>query len=356
MRLRCRLSAPWVWLSLACALISLPALAHEIRPAYLKLTELTADQASQIGALNADAMTRMQGAAFFYEASLRQPQIDGRFLGLDLATNCEATQLSASLTDEALVEISLLSCPDEDLRRVDILGLERTMIDTLLSLSRLDGSVENNLITAAEGSLDLHTDSAALPVYLLIGFEHLVLGYDHILFVLMLLYLVSTPRQILWVVSSFTLAHSLTLALSAFGIVIVAQRPIEAAIAASIVLLAYETLTNRRSLSHRVPELVAFAFGLIHGLGFAGALSEIGLPEGSQLGALLLFNLGIELGQLLIVIAALVLAVAARRALRPHINDTALDHVSAIPAILIGGIASYWFIQRAAQILLPFLA
>ncbi|MDF1765505.1 MAG: HupE/UreJ family protein [Gammaproteobacteria bacterium] len=328
------------------------AQAHEIRPAYLKITQLGASDLVSYD----DVDLEESAGNVFYEASLRQPQIDGRFLGLDLATNCATTPQSASLSGEALIEVSLLRCNEEGLTKVEILGLERTMIDTLVSITDTQGSISNHLITAQEASLDLSVSKAALPVYLLIGFEHLVLGYDHILFVLMLLYLVSTPRQILWVVSSFTLAHSLTLALSAFGIVIVAQRPIEAAIAASIVLLAYETLTNRRSLSHRVPELVAFAFGLIHGLGFAGALSEIGLPEGSQLGALLLFNLGIELGQLLIVIAALVLAVAARRALRPHINDTALDHVSAIPAILIGGIASYWFIQRAAQILLPFLA
>jgi hypothetical protein len=164
----------------------------------------------------------------------------------------------------------------------------------------------------------------------------------------MLLYLVSKPRQLFWVVSSFTLAHSLTLALSALGFVIVAQRPIEAAIAASIVLLAYETLTNRHSLSHRFPALLAFCFGLIHGLGFAGALSEIGLPEDSRLGALLLFNIGIEIGQIAIVVSVMITLYLLPLQRLPL---PVLIWLRALPAVAIGGVASYWFIERAAQIL-----
>lgn len=323
--------------------------AHEIRPAYLKVTQLgTSDLVSYD-----DVDLEESSGKVFYEASLRQPQIEGRFLGLDLATNCTTTPRSASLSGEALIEVSILRCNEEGLTQIEIIGLERTMIDTLVSITDTQGSVSNHLITAQEASLDLSVAAAALPVYLLIGFEHLVLGYDHILFVLMLLYLVSRPRQILWVVSSFTLAHSLTLALSAFGIVIVAQRPIEAAIAASIVLLAYETLTNKQSLSHRTPALVAFAFGLIHGLGFAGALSEIGLPENSRLGALVLFNVGIELGQILIVLAAMAGVFVIRSIARTRLNGRWQARLNAAPAIAIGGIASYWFIERAAQILLP---
>ena len=335
-----------------------PLSAHEIRPAYLKLTQLSPAEAERLAGENEDYGSATQ----FFESSLRQPQIDGRFLGLDLASNCTATQRSASLSDEALIEIATLACGDEGLSSIEILGLDRTMIDTLVSITYLDGSVLNRLITAQESTLDLGTSTAALPVYLLIGFEHLVLGYDHILFVLMLLYLVSRPRQILWVVTSFTLAHSLTLALSALGIVLVAQRPIEAAIAASIVLLAYETLSMRARpaedtpLSHRFPALVAFSFGLIHGLGFAGALSEIGLPEDSRLGALLLFNIGIELGQIAIVVAALVLLFAVRRTVFAKLAPGARRLLGELPAIAIGGVASYWFIDRALQIVAPLLS
>jgi len=323
------------------------AQAHEIRPAYLKLTQIGADEAAVL--VNDEDFVANQDSTYF-EASLRQPQIDGRFLGLDLGTNCISQLTSANLSGEALIEISLLSCGDGGLQQIDILGLDRTMIDALVSITRLDGSESNHLITAQETSLDLSSAAATLPAYLLVGFEHLVLGYDHILFVLMLLYLVSKPRQLFWVVSSFTLAHSLTLALSALGFVIVAQRPIEAAIAASIVLLAYETLTNRHSFSHRFPALVAFCFGLIHGLGFAGALSEIGLPEGSQLSALLLFNIGIEIGQIAIVVGVMI---ALHVLPLQRLTLLVQTWLRALPAVAIGGVASYWFLERAAQILAP---
>ena len=329
------------------------AQAHEIRPAYLKLTQIGADEAASL--VNDVDFVAIQDSTYF-EASLRQPQIDGRFLGLDLGTNCISQLTSANLSGEALIEVSLLSCGDGGLQQIDILGLDRTMIDALVSIKRLDGSESNHLITAQETSLDLSSTAATLPAYLLVGFEHLVLGYDHILFVLMLLYLVTRPRQIFWVVTSFTLAHSLTLALSALGFVIVAQLPIEAAIAGSIVLLAYETLSDRQSLSHRFPALVAFSFGLIHGLGFAGALSEIGLPEDSRLGALLLFNVGIELGKIVIVIAVLALLFLLRKALGTRVSMGSRQVLRALPAVAIGGVASYWFFERALQILSPLLS
>ena len=330
--------------------IGSPAHAHEIRPAYLKLTQLSVNDAASMTTTGELAIS---STSVFFEASLRQPQIDGRFLGLDLATNCAAQLTSASLSGEALIEVSLLSCGDDSLQKIEILGLDRTMIDALVSITRLDGSDSNHLITAQETSLDLGSDSTVLPAYLLVGFEHLVLGYDHILFVLMLLYLVSKPRQIFWVVSSFTLAHSLSLALSALDVFIVAQRPIEAAIAASIVLLAYEILTDRRSFSHRFPSLVAFSFGLIHGLGFAGALSEIGLPEGSRFSALLLFNIGIEMGQIAIVMGVLI---ALRLLPLRRLSLPTQAWLRSAPAVVIGGVASYWFLERAFAIVLPLIS
>jgi hypothetical protein len=119
------------------------------------------------------------------------------------------------------------------------------------------------------------------------------------------------------------------------------------------VLLAYETLTDRQSLSHRFPALVAFSFGLIHGLGFAGALSEIGLPEGSRLGALLLFNIGIEIGQIAIVVGVLIALRALPLRRLPLPTQTWLR---SLPAVAIGGVASYWFIERALSIVLPLIS
>ena len=301
------------------------AFGHEVRPAFLQIEELDVEIA--------------------YQASFRQPQIGGRYLGLSLMTNCEQTSLSAGLNDGALTENFALSCIDAPLSVIEIVGLERTLIDTLVNITRLDDSEANFLINGDEPFLDISAATPTLPVYLAIGIEHLLLGFDHILFVLMLLYLVRKPLDIIKVVTSFTVAHSITLALAAFDVVQLSQPPVEAVIAGSIVLLAYENLQKERSLSRNFPVLIAFGFGLLHGLGFAGALAEIGLPESSQLLALFLFNLGIELGQLAI-IAVVLLALASMRFKFNRIFYEA-------PIYLTGGIASFWFIQRAWLILLP---
>ena len=302
--------------------------AHEIRPAFLKITELSANA----------------GASLF-EASFRQPQVNGRFLGLELATNCVAENTGASISEGALIEVAALDCGGEGLSRIEIVGLDRTMIDTLVSISWQDGSITNRLITAQAGGLDLSSERPALPIYLSVGLSHLLLGFDHILFVLMLMYLVRKPMAIVLVVSSFTVAHSITLALSALNLVSLSQPPVEAVIAGSIVLLAYEILKNRETLSNRFPVLIAFAFGLIHGLRFAGALREIGLPEQNQFWALALFNIGIELGQLMIVVVVLIALSLTRSRVGRFMREA--------PVYLTGGIASFWFMQRAWLILVP---
>jgi hypothetical protein len=301
---------------------------HEIRPAFLKITELT-----------------QEGGNSVFEASFRQPQLNGRFLGLSLATNCQQTNLSASISNGALIELFELDCSAAPLGEIEIDGLDRTLIDTLVSITGLDGVTSNHLITASAGRLDLSADSPSLPVYLSIGIKHLLLGFDHVLFVLMLLYLVRTPIAIVKVITSFTVAHSITLALSAFDIVSLSPAPVEAVIAGSIVLLAYENLRTQKSVSHNFPVIIAFSFGLLHGLGFAGALAEIGLPEGSQIMALLLFNVGIELGQLAIITVVLLLLAAVR------IRFSRLAYEA--PIYLTGGVASFWFMQRAWLILVP---
>lgn len=307
------------------------AAAHEVRPAFLRIAKLQTDN---LGAR--------------YEASLRQPQVDGRFLGLELASNCEATPLSTRITDGALIEVSELNCPEEGLQTIEIVGLERTLVDALVSIDRADGETLELLITGSEPRIDLADATPSLPVYLTIGVEHLLFGFDHVLFVIMLLYLVRNTLEIVKVVTSFTLAHSLTLALSALDIVTLSPAPIEAVIAGSIVLLAYENLNDKTSLIKQYPFLVAFAFGLLHGLGFAGALSQIGLPESGTIAALFLFNVGIELGQLAI-IALVVTALAVFR-----VKYNRLAYVS--PIYFVGCISSFWFIQRSWQILSPIIS
>ena len=213
------------------------------------------------------------------------------------------------------------------------------------SIKRLDGSINEILINGNEPRLDLTVATPTVPVYLIIGIEHLLLGFDHILFVIMLLYLVRSSWQILKVVTSFTIAHSLTLALSALELVQLSSAPVEAVIAGSIVLLAYENLQKKGSVSKTFPVLIAFGFGLLHGLGFAGAVAEIGLPEESQLIALLLFNIGIELGQLAIIASVLLLLMVMRLKFIRLLYEA--------PIYLTGGIASFWFLQRSWQILAP---
>ena len=311
--------------------ISSAGLAHEVRPAYLQLSELERGESLQR-----------------FEASLRQPQIDGRYLGLQLQTNCIATPISAGLTDGALIEDFELDCQESELESITIVGLERTLIDTLVSLRMLDGSSRDLLINGDSTSIQLSEENPSLPVYLTIGMEHLLFGFDHVLFVLMLLYFVHKPLEILKVVTSFTFAHSLTLALSAFDLMTLSSAPVEAIIAGSIVLLAYENLSDKPSMTKQYTAIIAFAFGLLHGLGFAGALAEIGLPEASQLMALFLFNIGIEVGQLGII--AVVLITPAFLRLRYH------RALYQLPLYVSGGIASYWFMERSWQILSPLVS
>lgn len=303
-----------------------PAQAHEVRPAFLKLTETEAAEGGEL-----------------FEASLRQPQIDGRYLGLQLQTNCESTPVSASLTGGAVIEVFELDCSESPLEIIEIPGLERSLIDTLVSIERLDGETRELLINGGEPRIQLSEATPGPPVYLAIGIEHLVFGFDHVLFVIMLLYIVRKPLDILIVVTSFTVAHSLTLALSAFDLLTLSSAPVEAVIAGSIVLLACENLSDKPSPARQYPAIIAFVFGLLHGLGFAGALAEIGLPENSRLMALFLFNAGIELGQLAIIAAVLALLAVTR--LR-H-----LQTLHQLPIYATGSIAAYWFIERSWQIL-----
>lgn len=307
------------------------ATAHEVRPAFLRLTESLSDSGGLV-----------------YEASLRQPQIDGRYLGLELASNCDATPLSARITDGALIEVSELICDEEGLQTIEIVGLERTLVDVLVSLERSNGETVELLITGSEPRVDLRNATPSLPIYLTIGVDHLLFGFDHVLFVIMLLYLVRNTLEIVKVVTSFTIAHSLTLALSALDIVTLSAAPVEAVIAGSIVVLAYENLNGKTSLIKQYPFLVAFAFGLLHGLGFAGALSEIGLPESGTITALFLFNVGIELGQLIII--ALVLTALAVF----HVRYNRLIYET--PIYFVGCISSFWFFQRSWQILSPLVS
>lgn len=297
--------------------------AHEMRPALLTIE---------------------QNDASSYLAVFKQPQVQGRFLNLLVRTNCEIALKKSRTNTAALEQTFDLSCA-EPLAFIEIVGLERTLIDTMITVENLDGSRQNYLVTGREPRVDT-AGGTAIPVYFMLGMEHLFFGVDHVLFVLLLVYLVSGWRNLVKVVTSFTVAHSITLALSVFNIVSVSQSPVEALIALSIILLAAEVLRGGASLIHQKPWLITFVFGLLHGLGFAGALSEIGLPQASAVMALFLFNVGIEVAQLVIIAMVLTLTFAATRT-----GLKLTPRIIALPVYLIGGVSCYWFVDRSLQVL-----
>jgi len=180
-----------------------------------------------------------------------------------------------------------------------------------------------------------------------LGVEHILTGYDHLTFVLALLLLVGFNKRLLLTITAFTAAHSLTLAISALGLLTLRPPPVEATIALSIMLVAGEALHEGQTLSKRWPAVVAFLFGLVHGLGFAGALKEIGLPQQHLAVALLTFNVGVELGQLLVVAIAFAIYQALSR--QPQLGATRARR----PALYaIGSVAAYWSIARIAAMLI----
>ncbi len=193
---------------------------------------------------------------------------------------------------------------------------------------------------------------AAAKRYLLLGAEHIALGIDHLLFVLCLLMVVRGIWPLVKTITAFTLAHSITLGLATLGVVNFSPVPVEATIALSIVFLAAEILRHHRgdtqlTLTYRAPWLIAFGFGLLHGFGFAGALAELGLPQGEIPIALLFFNLGVEAGQLLFVTVIMLLGFALHK-----LSRSRQDILLRVTAYGIGGLATFWFIQRSAQIIL----
>lgn len=233
------------------------------------------------------------------------------------------------------------------------LGLEHSV--AILRLAWHDGSRATFTLTSGTPSVRLVGGGAGLQgrlllarTYLGIGIEHILLGVDHLLFVLGLIWLVPSTRVLIWTITAFTLAHSLTLAAATLQVLAVPEPPLNAVIALSIAIVAVEVLRVRRGTvpwSARWPWLVAFAFGLLHGLGFAGALRELGLPRTDLPWALMFFNLGVEVGQVVFVL----LILAFRRALRVLTMPTPRwTETGAIYAV--GTIAMVWFYQRLAAI------
>jgi hydrogenase/urease accessory protein HupE len=230
---------------------------------------------------------------------------------------------------------------------VGLAGLEPGFTDTLLRIAPLDRPVQTERLLPGRATAIVAAVPDNLQVartYFVIGVEHIVGGFDHLLFVVALVLLLQRGWPVVAAATAFTIAHSITLAGTTLGLFGLPQAPVEAVIALSIIFLAVEIVKaqpGRLRLSERLPWLVAFLFGLLHGFGFAGALREIGLPETDLPMALLTFNLGVEAGQMLIIAATLAVIAGLRR-----LTPAALRPAVLASAYAIGCIASFWFIER----------
>ena len=230
-------------------------------------------------------------------------------------------------------------------------GVGQRYSAALVKVHWLDGQFRVYTLTAAQPTVQLYGSAddqrglgQIVSAYTVLGIEHILSGIDHLLFVIGLLFLVGFRRQLLWTITAFTVAHSLTLVSAALGWLTLRPAPVEACIALSIVLVASEALRQRQTLARRLPALVAFIFGLVHGLGFAGALQTIGLPQQHLVTALLSFNLGVEAGQLLTVgLAWALLRALQRQPWAPRLR---------VPVLYsIGVLAAYWSWLRLAAML-----
>lgn len=230
--------------------------------------------------------------------------------------------------------------------------LDRTALEVLVRLERADGTSQVERVLPSQSEVEFKASPGPFEViqtYTGLGIEHILLGFDHLCFVLALVLIVQGTRRLIWTVTAFTLAHSITLALASLDVIRVPGPPVEATIALSIIFVAHEIIQQRRGregLASRRPWLVAFAFGLLHGLGFAGALAEIGLPANAVPLALLFFNVGVEVGQLLFIAAVLL---TMRLLAKLAEGRAEMRHAAVFTAYAIGGIASYWLIERVTS-------
>ena len=326
-------------LALQLALVGGGAGAHENLPASLMLQE----QGSHVFDVRW-RIPQTQGKA---------PEIEPRFPA-DCATLSPPTELTAP---GARLRQWQIRC-ERGLRSgasIAFAGLPLAMVDVVVRVQYQDGSNESHIARTRQPTVEMGQAPAeaqaleqAVGSYFGLGVEHILTGVDHLLFVLCLLMLVPNRLALLKTITAFTLAHSITLALSALQLVQVPQPPVEAAIALSILFLARELARTQTStgLALQSPWAVAFVFGLLHGFGFAGALAEIGLPQGDIPLALLLFNLGVEAGQVAFVAAVLgVLALLRRwQQLWPR-------WAAPLPVYAVGAVSGFWWLQRMAPVL-----
>lgn len=322
------------------ALLPTSAHGHAFEPGFLQLTQLSPGN---------------------WQVFWRRPDVNGAPMKIDaeLPESCSPNRGGIPQDDGRAWSISWIMACSEGLagKFISIPGLERQKTDVLVRIKFASNKTTSTYrLTPGEPSVKLPETQSFQQVvlqYFLLGYEHILEGWDHLLFVFALLVLIRGTGPLVAAITAFTIAHSITLALATLGFVHMPGPPIEAIIALSIVFLAVEILkqdAENPRFSERFPWIVSFLFGLLHGLGFAGALTEIGLPEGDIPGALLAFNVGVEAGQLTFVFVIL----AAYAVLKAVFKATGwsyfrtLSKAKVVCGYLIGSLSVFWLAERLA--------
>jgi hypothetical protein len=310
-------------------------MAHESRPAYLAVNETAPGQFSILWRTPVLAGMRLPVALKLPDRvrNLRDPIV---------------SELADSLVERRWIDAGPSGLAGE---RIEFPGLQLTITDVLVRVQMRDGAASTTLVRPNHPWIEITTAPGLLAVasaYVLHGIEHILFGYDHLLFVLALILIVRDLRTLLLTITAFTIAHSITLSLATLGLAQAPGPPVEAAIALSILLLAGEIIRSQHGLASMTaqrPWLVAFVFGLLHGFGFANALTQIGLPQSDIPLALFTFNVGVEAGQIIFITVILGLFAAAR-----HFKPAPIVERHALFAITyaIGAFAAFWFIERLA--------
>ena len=310
-----------VILGLICAVLVSPVFSHEFSPAHLIIEE---------------------DADFEYEVTWMYPIRNLGPVNLTLPNDCQSNSLESFQESKYLSEKISLQCNDS-IKGKDIFikGLS-ILNDALVTIKFLDGERYEGLISVKDSKLTIPQELQVFPTgYFMLGVEHLIGGPDHLLFVFGLLFIVFGWQNLIKTITAFTLAHSITLGLSVLEIVSLPSATIEALIALTIIYLALEIKDERNNKS--TPWLMAFGFGLLHGFGFAGALSEIGIANEQLLLSLLFFNIGIEIGQL-IMIPLFLISIWLLQKVKFNFSVTKLSSYA------IGGMGSFWLIERVLGI------
>ena len=321
-------------LLVVCAGFFGQAFAHELQPSSLEVRQLTADRYEVI----------WRAPIYYKKPHPAKLQLPDHWQTVGEPT---IKQLSDSALHRRVVSV-----PNGDIDGgvIRFIGLESTITDVFVRFIWLDGNQTTAIARPGQPFVDIVAQRSAWQVagdYTVLGVDHILSGFDHLTFVLALLLIVSGARRLLITVTSFTLAHSITLAAATLGVMWVPGPPVEATIALSILFLASELVKVNRglpSLTAQYPWIVAFVFGLLHGFGFAGALSDVGLPQNEVPLALLMFNVGVETGQLLFIAAVLSLFALLKR-----LPLTAPQGAWRVLPYSIGSVAAFWTIQRVGS-------